>query len=208
MNQHVQKLRERQEPLYYRWTKDGDVFEIDNVMVQIRFLSLREALKYLRNDANWSENFPRERRCIVLHYRKIDGIEVLQAAYDIDGNVVEDAEAWWDDTILERFGPYHVRFRKDGGGRTPSVWGREWVSTAMKIHPSQVKQFNEEAKAAGTGCYYDAQGRCHAGSRTARSAEIKRRGYFDRQGGFGDYTGASREYMNTENGVMTPGHLG
>jgi len=88
--------------------------------------------------------------------------------------------------------------------RNPSVWGRPLRSKAMGVTPAEAAKMNEQARAAGTGAFYDPKtGDCILESRGARNREMMRRGLFDKSGGYGDYTGSSREYMG-DNGVMTP----
>lgn len=84
---------------------------------------------------------------------------------------------------------YREPVRDDYSSRPNTAWTRDLPSEAMKIHPQQVREFNEEAHKAGTGAYYRADGTCMLPSRSARNRELQRRGLYDRSGGYGDYVG-------------------
>src|SRR5689334_4528514 len=68
-------------------------------------------------------------------------------------------------------------------------YSKPWVSQSLAVHPSQVAEFNEAAKRNGTGAFYRKDGALVCESRGARAREMRARGKFDQQGGFGDYTG-------------------
>lgn len=70
--------------------------------------------------------------------------------------------------------------------RTGSAWSRPHRSTSLAIHPSQVEAFNEAAKAAGTGAYYDKNGTMVSESRGILNRELARRGYGNADAGYGD----------------------
>ncbi len=60
-------------------------------------------------------------------------------------------------------------------------------SGSLGVHPEQAKEFNEAARAAGnTGVHYDRAGVMHYDSRKDLRDESKRRGYFNKDGGYGD----------------------
>ncbi len=73
------------------------------------------------------------------------------------------------------------------GPMTTKAYQKPLTSLAMSVHPCQVKEFNEEVKAAGlTGVHYDDKGRCHFSSRGQRKALMQYRGVHDQEGGYGD----------------------
>ena len=70
--------------------------------------------------------------------------------------------------------------------RTGGVWSRPHVSSTLAIHPSQVKKFNEAAKAANTGAYYREDGKMVSESRGILNRELARRGHGNADAGYGD----------------------
>lgn len=74
-------------------------------------------------------------------------------------------------------------------GRANSPWSTPLVSDACAIHPDQAGQFSEDAKRHGTGAWYNSKGQAVFESRQARARELKRRGFFDKDAGYGDYAG-------------------
>lgn len=87
-----------------------------------------------------------------------------------------------------------------------ALWSRPHRSKALRCHPNQVAEFNEAAHARGeTGVFYEpGTGDCLTSSRAARARETRARGQFDKDAGYGDYAGDSREYMDSV-GVQRPG---
>jgi hypothetical protein len=73
--------------------------------------------------------------------------------------------------------------------RCGNAWSKPWVSEALSVHPKQVAEFNEAAKRNNTGAFYRQDGKLVCESRGARARECRARGVFDKQGGYGDYTG-------------------
>jgi len=68
--------------------------------------------------------------------------------------------------------------------------GKPWISQSAGCHESQVKEFNEQLKEHGVQCaQYLPDGKLECTSRKARNAVLKSRNLFDRDGGYGDYTG-------------------
>lgn len=73
------------------------------------------------------------------------------------------------------------------GPMSSKAYQKPLASLAHSVHPMQVKEFNEEAKAAGlTGVHYSADGKAHFSSRGQRKAWNKYRGLVDKDGGYGD----------------------
>lgn len=70
-------------------------------------------------------------------------------------------------------------------GHTPSCW--PMTSTALGVHPSQVKEAMERNKAHGiTGVSYDEDGDAILSDRGARRDLMRLEGFHDRNGGYGD----------------------
>lgn len=66
--------------------------------------------------------------------------------------------------------------------------GHPWISKGMAVHPRQVEKFNSEARKAGvTGVHYRPDGCLVATSRSQRRAEMRRRGFIDRDAGYSDH---------------------
>lgn len=66
---------------------------------------------------------------------------------------------------------------------------RPWRSVGMApSHPSQLEEFNKKAV---HGRYFVENGQTfyEADSRAGRAAEMRNRGYFDRDAGYGDHSG-------------------
>lgn len=102
-------------------------------------------------------------------------------------NLYTGEEEWVDipaeikDDIEKGKAPEHGRYFSS------NVWGRGMVSDALGIHPEQVKEFNEKAKAEGfTGIHFDKDGNCHIESRKERKRYCQFRGVYDRDAGYGD----------------------
>lgn len=77
--------------------------------------------------------------------------------------------------------------REQVGPMSSKAYQRPLPSLAHSCHPVQVKEFNEDAKAAGlTGVHYSADGKAHFSSRGQRKAWNKYRGLVDKDGGYGD----------------------
>jgi hypothetical protein len=57
---------------------------------------------------------------------------------------------------------------------------------ALSVHPDQAASFSEEAAKAGTGAYYDPQGRLCVDSEGALQREFARRGFYDKNAGARD----------------------
>lgn len=74
-------------------------------------------------------------------------------------------------------------------GRADSPWSRDLISHGMAVHPSQVAQFNEDAKRHGTGAFYRPDGTAAFSTRRSRALEARRRGMFDKDAGYKDYAG-------------------
>lgn len=73
------------------------------------------------------------------------------------------------------------------GPMTSKAYSKPLTSLSLSVHPSQVKEFNEDVKAAGlTGVHYDEKGTVHFSSRGQRKALMKHRGCHDQDGGYGD----------------------
>lgn len=77
---------------------------------------------------------------------------------------------------------------------TANPYSKEWVTETLAVPIEQMEQFNADAKRHGTGAYYrptrDGQyAALVCPTRRSRAREIKRRGAFDRQAGYGDYAG-------------------
>lgn len=77
--------------------------------------------------------------------------------------------------------------REQVGPMSSKAYQSPLPSLAHSVHPCQVKEFNEDAKAAGlTGVHYSADGKAHFSSRGQRKAWNKYRGLVDKDGGYGD----------------------
>lgn len=75
----------------------------------------------------------------------------------------------------------------DSRRRSGSAWGRTWRGHSLRVHPSQVDRFNEAARTAQTGAYYEAgTGVMCADSNLARVREYARRGFVDQDGGYAE----------------------
>jgi hypothetical protein len=70
--------------------------------------------------------------------------------------------------------------------RASGAWSRTMRGQALAVHPDQAGQFSEEAAKAGTGAYYDTQGKLCADSEGALQREFARRGFYDKNAGFRD----------------------
>jgi hypothetical protein len=69
---------------------------------------------------------------------------------------------------------------------------RPWRSQAIGIQPTpeEIQEHNESCKQRGVNGYYDPRtGEFIAHSRQARNEELRHRGFIDRDGSYGDYTG-------------------
>lgn len=78
------------------------------------------------------------------------------------------------------------RERVERESRTGNPW-RNFSSVGLACHPSQAKQFTEDARAAGlTGVHYDEKGRARFSSRGQRKKALKIAGLHDNDGGYGD----------------------
>lgn len=71
--------------------------------------------------------------------------------------------------------------------RCGSAWGRTWRGTSLRVNPAQVDRFNEAARQAKTGAYYEkGTGVMCADSNLARVREYARRGFVDQDGGYSE----------------------
>lgn len=70
------------------------------------------------------------------------------------------------------------------GGHLPACW--PMTSEALACDPSQVGEMNERNRAAGIGARYTPAGDCVIGSRGDRKKLLKREGFHDNSGGYGD----------------------
>ncbi len=75
---------------------------------------------------------------------------------------------------------------RDGVPGAPSTAGWPMRSTALAVHPEQVKEANERNSAAGVSAHYESDGTCVIESRSARRKLLKLEGFHDRNGGYGD----------------------
>lgn len=79
--------------------------------------------------------------------------------------------------------------------RISDPYSRTWSSTAMSVPIEQIDSFNEAARRAGTSARYVPDKRnpgfavCECDSKRSRSRELKSRGMFDKEAGYGDYAG-------------------
>ncbi len=67
-----------------------------------------------------------------------------------------------------------------------SAFSRTLRGQALAVHPDQAAEFSEKAAKAGTGAYYDEQGRLCADSEGALQREFANRGFYDKNAGFRD----------------------
>lgn len=75
----------------------------------------------------------------------------------------------------------------------PHPAGWPMVSETLAEHPSNRKAAMEAAQKAGIPTYFDRLGRPTFRDRSHRSKYLRYQGYHDKSGGYGDYTGPSRE---------------
>ena len=73
-------------------------------------------------------------------------------------------------------------------------YAKEWETETLAVPIEQMQKFNEDAKRMGTGAYYkpgkDGQyANLVCPTRKSRARELKRRGAYDRDAGYGDYAG-------------------
>lgn len=81
------------------------------------------------------------------------------------------------------------------GGRHGAAYNTPWRSEALGIPLSQMADFNEASKQAGTGARYEPSrdGKfavCVCDSRSSRAREMQLRGVFDKDAGYKDYQGS------------------
>lgn len=74
------------------------------------------------------------------------------------------------------------------------AYNKPWVSEALAVPIEQMATFNELSKRHGTGARYvpskDGQyANLVCESRSSRAREMRLRGVFDKDGGYGDYVG-------------------
>lgn len=104
------------------------------------------------------------------HYRRAVNAEIERDRRNRESNLKKQGEA-------ER-------------GSVPIAWNKPLRSFFGGVHPSQAKEFTEEARKNGnTGVYYTRNGDLVAETRRAYNAELKRRGLFNKDAGYGDYAG-------------------
>lgn len=80
----------------------------------------------------------------------------------------------------------HPMGEQRGRAQTAYTAARPWKCKSLAVHADQSVEFNEAAKAAGTGAFYTKTGELVCESREARNRELARRGYGDGDAGFGD----------------------
>jgi hypothetical protein len=105
------------------------------------------------------------------------GSEKFRHAFDPQGNEISD------------YIPKGKAITGHGPERHVSAYDRPLVAQSMGVHPSQVAQFNEDAKRHGTGAFYRPDGNPEFSSRGARAREMRRRNMFDKQAGYSDWAG-------------------
>jgi hypothetical protein len=81
------------------------------------------------------------------------------------------------------------------GGKSGAYNGTPWQSEALGIPLSQMAEFNELSHRHGTGARYvpNRSGTfavCECSSKGSRAREMKLRGVFDKDAGYGDYAGS------------------
>lgn len=86
--------------------------------------------------------------------------------------------------VLARVGPADIKPVRQAAIRGD----KPWVGKAMGVMPGDADSHNKEILDAGiSGAYYDKKtGYLHCESRQARKREMQRRGYYDKDGGYGD----------------------
>lgn len=77
--------------------------------------------------------------------------------------------------------------------KSGNVWRQGWESQAVAVHPDQAKRFTEAAHKVGNTDveYCSKTGRLKATSRKGRMMEYARRGFYDRDAGYGETAGLS-----------------
>jgi hypothetical protein len=184
------------DPEWYVSNKDGHVFEIEGHRYNQRYATLADAKR------NQGHN-----EGPILEYEYTGkpgtvGSEKLVCAYKRVGSRLVRDKQYFD--VYAEITKGYAPFTKGERICNPSIWGRGKVDKAMGVPRDRAKAEDEAAKAAGTGVRYDHKtGDAYYESRGARNREMQRRGLYDKSGGFGDYTGASRYNMG-ENGNLTP----
>lgn len=82
-------------------------------------------------------------------------------------------------------------------GRAGVSWSKGKYDNALGVPVHQAKAEDDAAVKAGTGVRYDHRtGQAYYESRGARNREMMRRGLIDKSGGYGDFTGSSRVYVD------------
>ena len=68
-----------------------------------------------------------------------------------------------------------------------NVWSTGHRSDALSVHPSQVDEFNQEAKNRGfTAIEFEPDGTCVAHSRKQLKQYMEYRGFYNKDAGYGD----------------------
>lgn len=71
--------------------------------------------------------------------------------------------------------------------RHRNPYNKPWRSRSLGVPYYQAAEFNEAAKAAGTGAFYDMRtGEMVCESKSSRKREVERRGMYDNDGGYSD----------------------
>lgn len=104
-----------------------------------------------------------------------------------DNMVVHHMNTEWD--VVYKDKSYFDFNRNRNGNGIPLIqsWSRPLVSDAAGCHPSQVKEFNENAKKAGfSGVFFSKDGSAHFSTRGQRAGYLNHMGYHDRSGGYAE----------------------
>lgn len=91
----------------------------------------------------------------------------------------------WHDEPAPHYGKENVTRASRRCGT--NVWSTGLTSDASGVHPSQVQEFREDARARGfTGVDFTPDGTTVFSSRKERAGYLKMRGLIDRDGGYSD----------------------
>ena len=128
-------------------------------------------------------------------YRRQDNDELVERIWEVGEKATHEDDDFCItlDNGVKAERDIKAEREREGEGRKDNritmAYNRPLSSFAATLpSPGQAAKFNEEARAAGiAGVNYDMKtGECTFDSRGARNDEMKRRGLFDKDAGYGD----------------------
>jgi hypothetical protein len=104
-----------------------------------------------------------------------------------DNMIVKHLKEKWEVVFKDR--SYFDFNRNSNKAGVPMIqsWSRPLKSDGAGCHPTQAKEFNEQAKKDGfSGVRFSEDGTCHFSTRGQRKKYLRKIGMLDRNAGYGD----------------------